>query len=435
MSFYFFQHFQIMNVTLALMVLGTGIQYVNLTNSNTLLVTFANGSTTIESNATVGRTKLHFEPSPPRRVVGYYNSWARYRRERKYLPSNIPVGRYTDIVYSYAIVNDEGEVRYADPWADLKQFGMRDAVALRGQGRVERVLLNIGRWIEHRGGEYRKTYKDEHDEFGVHNNRTFSEIWEKVLTDQFTRNRFVFSAIRMMNVHRFDGLDIECAWSGIDAITYSEKRVKFIEFLTFLRSSVGRTKSITLGPRLSSFLLHVETNLWELQRIVDYVNVLPTHSRFDFFRTVHIQPKYFVKDQFSHYIDIGYNASFMNLGIPLLGRGYRLHDNDFHRVEREGRFSGNDIKDWSRATVKLAYKGDVGFFEIPDEYPGAEKVYVQNEGSWLIVRNDSSIVSYIDVQDVIELKTIYQLFGLGGVTIDSVDLDSGNLLIDTLSNS
>jgi len=56
---------------------------------------------------------------PAHEVVAYYASWNLYAA-RPYLLTDIPGDRLTQVVYSFALISEDGECISGDEWADLQ---------------------------------------------------------------------------------------------------------------------------------------------------------------------------------------------------------------------------------------------------------------------------------------------------------------------------
>lgn len=407
------------NSTLLLIAIGAGLRSIDFPSKSSVLITFENVSDTgIQvSTAHSNQVPLPSPTCPIGRTVGYYYGHADVRGSDKLSISSIPTEHYTDLIYSYFMINDDGYVRYANPTVDLARSGIERFVGLRGVGAVERVLLHVGDWIVP-GDNYQKTFTGLNDT-GTVNSRSIYEIWDRILDSIVVRNRFTFSAIRMMNRHGFDGLSIEYPWTGVSAVTDDVFRAKFLSFLKFVRGSIGYSKTLTIGPMISRLMLGSGKIVSELQDAVNYANVIVQSDPFDNFRSSHIQPKFFVRTELAKYIAVGYNASFLNLGIPMYGRGFSLTPEDYRRAKATKEFSNKLVMAWP----KNFDHGSITYSRLIREYGYGESHYVLDEGSWLTIDSENSIIGYIDVPDVQELMVIFKLYRLGGITIDSIDHD------------
>lgn len=415
-----------LNATALLIIaVGAGLRSVDFSNPNSVLITYANGSNTeiVPTNATVGRTSWTTRSNPTcplGRVVGYYRNDADVRPEDGLKISNIPTDRYTDIVYVHFLINDEGYIRYSNPQVDLASYGIERVLALRGTGSVRRVLFGVGNWVRY-GGEHQRSYTSINDT-GTVNRRSIYEIWNDILDTTIARNRFAFSLVRMINRHGFDGVDIEYPWTGIGLSTPDTIRAKLMSLLKFMRNSIGRSKLLTIGPILSELMLSSNSIAQELQETVDYANPIIQSDRFSY-RSAHVQPKYRVRAMIQKYLNNGYNSSFVNLGIPMLGRGYQFSATDYVNAKELSKFSEQVIVAWSIASSKYSKDGTIQYSRLLREHGTNENVYVDDEGSWILVDEEHSAISYISPRDVSELMSVVTINQLGGVTIDSIDFD------------
>lgn len=437
--------------TVLIIAVGAGLQSVDLSNPNGVTLTYGNNTTTMvqptkqlnngfvpyqQPTTTPRPSGLVQLPKPTRnmnRVVGYYRNDAETRLSGRLRISDIPVHYYTDLIYSHFIVNDEGFVRYTDPYADLVDYGIERFIGLKGLGNVQRVLFAVGNWALY-GGNYRKTYTGFNDT-GTRNTLSISEIWNKILDSTISRNRFAFSAVRVMNRHGFDGIDIEYPWTGLGVESADTMRGKFIEFLRFIRSSIGHSKLLTIGPMLSELMLNGQTIARELQEIVNYANPVVQSPRFGF-RSVHVQPKRLVRNKINKYLNYGYNSSFINLGIPLLGKGFRLDPEDYAQAKLTHIFSDRPVISWLSSSTKYSKDGTIEYSRLLLEHDVSASAYVRDEGSWALIDDEYSLISYIEPEDVCDLMSIFMSNQLGGVTIDSLDFDAyrfpGRAIIETV---
>ncbi|ORX92047.1 chitinase [Basidiobolus meristosporus CBS 931.73] len=130
-------------------------------------------------------------------IAGYFCAWGIY--DRNYNVSDIDAQKITHILYAFANVNPDGEVFLTDKWADIEKHYEDDSwndpgtnlygnfkrlALLKKQNRHVKVSLSIGGW-------------------------TFSANFSAVAADPSKRQRFVGTAMDLLNNLGLDGLDID----------------------------------------------------------------------------------------------------------------------------------------------------------------------------------------------------------------------------------
>ncbi len=114
--------------------------------------------------------------------------------------NNIDASKCTHVIYSFAGLEDNRMVSL-DPERDIDGEGYAKAVALKADHPDLKVLIAIGGWNE-------GTAK-----------------YSKMAATPETRQEFVSSVIDFLNLHNFDGLDLDWEYPGDTERggTYSDK--------------------------------------------------------------------------------------------------------------------------------------------------------------------------------------------------------------------
>ncbi|KAJ8295020.1 Endochitinase B [Rhodotorula toruloides] len=164
-------------------------------------------------------------PRPQGKVnVGYFPNWAIYARN--YKPDSIPVEDLTHLLYCFADVKEDGEVRLTDAWSDeqihyagdswddggaANLYGNLKALyLLKQRNRHLKVLLSIGGWTYSENGRFARP----------------------VSTTQ-GRSRFVETAVKLVEDYGLDGLDVDWEYPQNDV-----EAQDYVELLRMLRGGL-----------------------------------------------------------------------------------------------------------------------------------------------------------------------------------------------------
>ncbi|GJN89112.1 hypothetical protein Rhopal_002086-T1 [Rhodotorula paludigena] len=168
---------------------------------------------------------MHSIPRPSGKVsVGYFTNWGIYGRG--YKPERVPAQDLTHILYSFAEVKEDGEVKLTDAWADEQiHYGndswndaggpnlygnLKQLYLLKQQHRTLKVLLSIGGWTYSENGRFARP-----------------------VSTPAGRQRFVESAVKLVEDYALDGLDIDWEYPRDD----NEAR-DYVELLRMLREGL-----------------------------------------------------------------------------------------------------------------------------------------------------------------------------------------------------
>ncbi|GAA5825749.1 hypothetical protein JCM11251_000358 [Rhodosporidiobolus azoricus] len=177
---------------------------------------------------------MPFAPRPNGKVnVGYFTNWGIYGREFK--PEHIPAQDLTHILYSFAEVKEDGEVKLTDAWADeqihyandswndvgTNLYGnLKQLYLLKRRHRHLKILLSIGGWTYSENGRFARP-----------------------VSTPAGKARFVETAVKLVEDYGLDGLDIDWEYPKDD-----KEAQDYVELLRLLREGLnGLQAKLGLG--------------------------------------------------------------------------------------------------------------------------------------------------------------------------------------------
>jgi len=361
-------------------------------------------------------------PAPAYEVVAYYASWNLYAAQ-PYLLTDIPGDRLTQVVYSFALISEDGECMSGDEWADLQAPypNQDDSAAVKGHfGQIPvlrerfpdlKITLAIGGWT----GSSR-----------------FSDV---ALTPE-SRTKFVESCVAFMRRYDFDGLDIDWEYPVAEGAPGNSRRPEDKANLTFLLSDFrtalttqgeadGRAYTLTLAaPASPSLWSNFE---WEeIAPLLDHVflmaydmtgawsSVTGPHAPLYADPADPAQPAINVDAAIQAYIGMGVPAEKLILGVPFYGKAWSGAAATGDGLYQP--FSGLPNAD-----------GSYTYRQIATEFLGTAGVMVGwNEAGqfpWLYRASDGVMISYDDARSL-RLKAAYaREQGLGGMGLWEISQD------------
>ncbi|KAK4170317.1 endochitinase 1 [Cladorrhinum sp. PSN259] len=255
----------------------------------------------------------------------YFTNWGIYGAN--YQPDQLPAANLTHILYAFADIGSDGEVKTSDSYADLDKhypgdswndsgtnaYGcVKQLFLLKKKYRHLKTLLSIGGW-------------------------TYSPKFAPVAATEAGRRRFCSSAITLMKDWGFDGLDIDWEYpanaeqaqhfvlllrtcrQALDA--YAAQHAPGYRFLITIATSAGAKNYNTLNfTALDPYL-----DAWHLMTY-DFAGSWDSttgHQSNILLNTQNPTATKFSADQAVHdYIAGGVQANKIVLGIPLYGRTF-----------------------------------------------------------------------------------------------------------------
>ncbi|KAI6382767.1 hypothetical protein MCOR25_000576 [Pyricularia grisea] len=370
------------------------------------------GSTSTQSSqaaiATPTRTSGASNPSPSAasgsgyRSVLYFTNWGIYGAN--YQPQDLPVDTVTHILYSFADIAADGEVKSSDTYSDLEKHYSTDSwndagrnaygcvkqlYLLKKKNRHLKVLLSIGGW-------------------------TYSPKFAPIAATPEGRNRFATSAVKLLADWGLDGLDVDWEYP-----TNQQEANNYVLLLKACREALDAYS--VKNAQGYKFLLTVATpagpvnygkmNLEGMDKFVDFWNLMAYDYAGSWDTTTGHQSNIYINDQnkvatkFStekavqDYFSRGINATKITLGLPLYGRSFASTDG------LGKSFSG--VGDGSIERGVWLYK------DLPR--PGAKVVYDDvARASYSYDATKRELVTYDTVDSAGEKTRYLKQKGLGG---------------------
>ncbi|RNA43942.1 acidic mammalian chitinase-like [Brachionus plicatilis] len=326
------------------------------------------------------------------RVVCYFTNWSQYRTGvGKYLPEDIDPFLCTHIMYSFAkIVNNKLEPYEWNDDSNEWSKGLYERTNdLKKINPNLKVMLAVGGW----------------------NMGTAPFI--SVVSSDANIQSFVDTSVIYLKKRNFDGLDLD--WEYPEG--YKSQFTRLVKALKsrFVSENLLLSAAVAAGKSK----IDSSYDLPELSKNLDFLNVMSYdyHGSWDK-NTGHNAPLYSpstlnVDFTISYYIQLGFSAEKINLGLATYGRSFTLSDPNQNSV-------GSQISGPGIAQTFTREDGYSAYYEICSKswtkaYDSQSKVpYMYSGNQW---------ISYDD-SDSLKQKVEYAKFkNLGGIMFWAIDLD------------
>ncbi|KAK9767081.1 Chitinase 4 [Basidiobolus ranarum] len=256
-------------------------------------------------------------------IAGYFCAWGIYARN--YNVSDIDAQKLTHILYAFANVNPDGEVFLTDKWADIEKHYEDDSwndpgtnlygnfkrlSLLKKNNRHVKVSLSIGGW-------------------------TFSANFSAVAADPSKRQRFVSTAMELLNNLGLDGLDID--WEYPKDNTDAQNYVALLHDLRCALDQYAESKgegnrryllttAMPCGESQYSFL-----KLSEMNQYLDLFYLMAYDFNGSWSGTCGHQAnlrgsEMGVEKAINFYISAGIPSHKLVVGLPMYGRAFQNTD-------------------------------------------------------------------------------------------------------------
>ena len=362
------------------------------------------------------------------KIVAYYPSWATYARN--YQVADIPDQKITHINFAFANVAD-GKCVVGDSYADTdkafagdswdtgaKRGNFNQLTKLKAANPKLETMISIGGW-------------------------TWSKNFSAAAATPQSRQVFVDSCVDFMNTYGFDGIDIDWEYpvsGGLYAGTAADKQnytlllAAFKEKLSAQSAVDGEDHPLTIAaPAGPTTIPNMDSK--NIGAIIDWMNLMSYdfHGGWDSI-TGHNAPMkvgsqdtaegFSITDAVDSYLNAGFPAQKLVLGLPLYGRGWESVSNNqnglYQRATNasvgtweKGVFDYTDIKNNYLPTMTRFWDAEA---QVPYLYDPARKLWI----------------SYDDPQSI-KIKTEYiKAKGLGGAMLWELSGDRDEELIDVI---
>lgn len=313
--------------------------------------------------------------------------------------AKIGAEKLTHINYAFAKVSPEGRVVLEDPESPRH---LRELNALKARNPNLKILLSIGGWGADHFSDAALSYE--------------------------SRERFARSAVRVIEEHALDGVDLDWEYPGQPGpgIGYRpDDEYNFTLLLETMRRHLG-SRLLTIASSGGKYFEHTE--MPKLHRYLDWINVMT----YDFAgswsdMTGHHTPLYRSgrartgsHDFVDQHLRAGIPAHKIVLGVAFYGRSWRgvnRENNGLHQ-----RFEAYDV-DVSYSDIVTKYLPSLSFRRFWDADAKAPYLWDESEGRF---------VTYDDPESLREKASYVKARGLGGIMYWEHSHDPGEILLDAM---
>lgn len=249
-----------------------------------------------------------------RMFAAYFCNWTVY--SRRFSPADMPFRDLTHIIYAFARTDPEsGEVSLSDPYADLEMplrlanGAINELNVMKRQNRKLFVLLSIGGW-------------------------SYSSDLTAAFSTPAGRERFASSAVRLVELYHFDGLDVDWEFPEDDA-----QADQYLDVLVRLKEGLDAL-ALRLGLRRNQFQLTIAApasidtirllRLREMDRYLSFWNVMTYDLAGNWSSTTEYHSSLYpgpgsspgADNVVQAYVRSGIPSTKLLLGMPLYGRSF-----------------------------------------------------------------------------------------------------------------
>ncbi len=348
------------------------------------------------------------------KVVGYFVEWGVY--DRQYYVKDVPADKLTHLNYAFAKIVD-GECAIFDSYAALEKPATNNPDLKGNYKQLQelkkkcphlKTLISVGGW-------------------------TLSSPFSDVAASEKTRAKFCRSCVAFIQVHGFDGIDIDWEYPVAGGLESNKKRpedkANFTLVLRDLREQLDKAgkqdeKSYLLtiaAPAGQTNIANIEAD--KIHPYLDWLNVMTYDFHGSWDPTTHFNaPLFAIKDDpatdemsrklnvaaaLQTYLDAGVPAAKLVMGIPFYGRGWagvkNVDDGLFQAKTsipkgtwEEGIFDYKDLKTKHRDNFKRHWHAEA---KVP----------------WLYSKDRETFISYDDPESIKHKAAFVREKKLGGM--------------------
>ncbi|KAK4465900.1 glycoside hydrolase superfamily [Cladorrhinum samala] len=346
------------------------------------------------------------------RTIGYWEGWNAQRPCGRMPPQEIPLGYYTHLFYSFALIDPN--TFHIAPMDEETASHYQEVANLKDRQDGLEVWIAIGGWAMNDPGPYRTTFSD-------------------MASSEANQDAFFESVVTFLYQNNFDGVDID--WEYPVADDRGGTPEDFENFVTMLRrfrerlNRTGRKFGLSITLPASYWYLR-GFDIVNLEPFVDFFNMMTydIHGVWDqnvtaigsfaFAHTNMTEIDQALALLWRNHI----NPERVNLGLGFYGRSFTMKDPNCMAAGCE--FS--DGAAGGRCTGTAGVLSAAEIVEIIDN--GATVTFDEAAGVKIVTYNQDQWVSWDDAQTLKIKMDFANERCLGGTFVWAVDLDDGTMI-------
>ncbi|KAH7035724.1 putative chitinase [Microdochium trichocladiopsis] len=348
-----------------------------------------------------------------KRTIGYYEGWNAQRACGHMAPDEIPLGYYTHIFYSFALIDPHSF--HVAPMDSETASHYDEVTSLKAKQPGLEVWIAIGGWAMNDPGPFRTAFSD-------------------MAKSTASQDAFFDSLVSFMLQHNFDGVDID--WEYPVAEDRGGVEADFDNFVTMLKrmrqhlNRAGRRFGISITLPASYWYLR-GFDIINLEPHVDFYNVMTydIHGTWD--STVKSMGPYAFAHTNLTEIDTALellwrnniNPSRVNLGLGFYGRSFTMKDPSCMR-------SGCEFTEGAKGGECTGTPGVLSAAEIVKilERDDAKMTLDEAAAVQIVTWDTDQWVSWDDQKTLKMKQDFANRRCLGGTMVWAIDLDDGTLI-------